>query len=220
MTSLLLALSGCSKSTTAVQPAVTDPAPPPNTPAMATTRIAWDWNRRDPSCLDRVTADFEFVFASGDSAAQRWQGVPWTREVESIALQRMFDRSTQSPRLVSISLTSDRAPVTLPDPRPGKNPRFHKIVRTQLGVLADLDMGSGTLERRVINGSALFFFVRGDSAAIPHDLVERGVRPDSTVWWLQRWEDETLGSGMAMHPNPAMSFTLGGLKSVFVPLMR
>ena len=34
-----------------------------------------------------------------------------------------------------------------------------------------------------------------DSAAIPAELVSRGFKPDSLRWWIDRWEDETIGSG-------------------------
>ena len=43
--------------------------------------------------------------------------------------------------------------------------------------------------------NALFFITRGDSAAIPAELKSRGFAPDSLRWWIDRWEDETLGDG-------------------------
>ena len=51
-----------------------------------------------------------------------------------------------------------------------------------------------------VTGNALFFLTRGDSAAIPQDLIARGLKPaagDTTSsqalrWWIDRWEDETL----------------------------
>jgi hypothetical protein len=43
-----------------------------------------------------------------------------------------------------------------------------------------------------VTGNALFFLTRGDSAQIPPELIARGLRPDSTRWWMDRMEDETL----------------------------
>lgn len=212
--------TGCSTNRT-VQPIVTDPAPPPNTPANATKLVAWDWTHFDASYCDLLTDDFVFAFAAGDSAGQPWNPESWTREVERVALQSMLQRGTGLPRLDGLTVYFDAVPVVQPDPRPGKDPRFHKAVRTSVDLTADVDLGSGTIERWRITGNAFLFFVRGDSAAIPHDMIERGFGPDSTRWWLQRWEDETLqiGGGL-MRPMPARSATLGGLKSRFVPVLR
>jgi hypothetical protein len=68
----------------------------------------------------------------------------------------------------------------------------------------DIDEGNA-LE---VTGFALFYVVRGDSAAIPPELYSRGFRPDSLRWWIERWEDETLapeglvaiGDGLSMRP--------------------
>ena len=40
-----------------------------------------------------------------------------------------------------------------------------------------------------IMGNARFFVVRGDSAMIPQEL---SFKPDSTRWYIERWEDYTL----------------------------
>lgn len=214
-------IAGCSKSTTSVQPPVGDPAPPPNTPDNVVRLVAWDWNRFDASYCDLLTDDFVFVFAEGDSAGQPWSVSPWTREVESIAVQSMLHRDSGLPRLAGLSLHVDPVMISLPDPRPGKDPRYHRIVRTSVDLIADVEQGGSSIDRWIINGNALLFLVRGDSAAISQDMIERGFGPDSTRWWIQRWEDETLpiGGGL-LHPTPARGFTLGGLKSRFVPVLR
>jgi hypothetical protein len=46
-----------------------------------------------------------------------------------------------------------------------------------------------------VTGDARFFVVRGDSALIPQDMLDRGFRPDKDRWYIERWEDETQGSG-------------------------
>lgn len=205
---------GCSSTKTVAPPADTGPAP--DSPANAVRRIEWTWNRLDPSALDLVTEDFVFAFAEGDSAGQHWRGSPWTRAVEVAALTRMFDTTAAVPRLRSLALVMDRTMIALPDPRPGKNLKWHRTIRSHVDLTARIDLG-GVIETHIINGNALFFLVRGDSAAIPPELFERGVRPDSTRWWIERWEDETLSDGVALRPEPARLFTLGMLKSMFLP---
>jgi|SRR5436309_6115059 len=38
-------------------------------------------------------------------------------------------------------------------------------------------------------GQALFFAVRGDSAVLPQELIDRGFRPDSSRWYIERVEE-------------------------------
>lgn len=207
---------GCSSTKTVAPPA--DPGPTPDSPANAVRRIEWTWNRLDPSALDLVTEDFVFAFAEGDSAGQPWRGSPWTRAVEVAALTRMFDTTAAVPRLRSLALVMDRTMIALPDPRPGKNPKWHRTIRSHVDLTAHLEL-VGALDTRIVTGNSLFFLVRGDSAAIPPELFERGVRPDSTRWWVERWEDETLSEGVALRPEPTRTFTLGMLKSLFLPAL-
>ncbi len=208
--------TGCSTNKT-VQPVVTDPAPPPNSPVGAAKRIEWDWNRFDPHYSDMLTDDFVFVAAISDTIGHFGVSDPWTREVERLALQRMFDRQAELPKLLDLTLHFDPAPVAMPDPRPGKTPKFHRVVHTNLDLLADVAVGGGMTERWNVSGASALFFVRGDSAAIPQDLVERGFRPDSTQWWLERWEDVTVLAGTALNPQPVGNRTLAQFKFVFLP---
>jgi hypothetical protein len=207
---------GCSSTKTVAPSAGTGPAP--DSPANAVHRIEWTWNRLDPSALDLVTEDFVFALAEGDSAGQPWHGSPWTRAVEVAALTRMFDTTAAVPRMRQLTLQLDRTMIALPDPRPGKNNKWHRTIRSHVDLTAKLDI-SGGLDVWIVTGNALFFLVRGDSAAIPPELFARGVRPDSTRWWVERWEDETLSGGAALRPEPARNLTLGMLKSLFLPAL-
>lgn len=208
--------TGCSTNK-AVLPIVRDPAPSSNSPIEAAKRIEWDWNNLDPHYNDMLTDDFVFVPASSDTIGHFGVSDPWTREVERIALQRMFDRQAGVPKLLDLALHFDPALVAMPDPRPGMTPKFHRVVRTNLDLLADVAVGGGMTERWNVAGASLLYFVRGDSAAIPQDLVERGFRPDSTQWWLERWEDETVLASAALNPQPVGNRTLAQFKFVFLP---
>lgn len=206
---------GCSSTKTVAPPADTGPAP--DSPDNAVHRIEWTWNRLDPSALDLVTEDFVFAFAEGDSAGLPWPGSSWTRAVEVAALTRMFDTTAAEPRVQSLAITLDRAMVPLPDPRPGKNNRWHRTIRSHVDLTVRMHW-RGVFDMQIVTGNALFFLVRGDSAAIPPELFARGVRPDSTRWWIERWEDETRSEGGgALRPQPASNVTLGMVKSMFLP---
>lgn len=165
---------GCSSTKTVVPPADTGPAP--DSPDNAVHRIEWTWNRLDPGALDLVTEDFVFAFAEGDSAGQPWHGSPWTRAVEVAALTRMFDTTAAEPRMQRLSIMLDRAMVPLPDPRPGKNNRWHRTIRSHVDLTAKIDIG-GELDLHIVTGNALFFLVRGDSAAIPRSCSRGAFAP-------------------------------------------
>lgn len=185
-------------------------APHPNTPANALRRLEWSWDHRNCDALAPLfTDDYRFVFGEVDSAGNLWRDDPWTREDELAASCNLFQRAAD------VDLDFPRELVTLPDERPGRNPRWHKTIRTAFGlrVAADLDGAPQVIEA---SGHARFFFVRGDSALIPPDLVARGFGPDSTRWWIERWEDESLPAGApGAAAHPAWQRSWGGIKALF-----
>ncbi|MEO5617021.1 MAG: hypothetical protein ABIS67_04565, partial [Candidatus Eisenbacteria bacterium] len=62
-------------------------------------------------------------------------------------------------------------------------------------VVLSIDSGDQAFR---ITGAARFFVVRGDSALIPDDLVQRGFTADANRWYIERWEDETIESASLM----------------------
>jgi hypothetical protein len=71
----------------------------------------------------------------------------------------------------------------------------------------------------MLTGRFTFFCVRGDSVAIPPELASAGVGPDSTRWWIERWEDATTtATEPGMHPAPARTTTFTALKHQFMPI--
>ena len=117
----------------------------------------------------------------------------------------------------TVSYVIDRNPVPFPDSRPGRNAAWHKQVRTSVRIVI---RGSGSIGNYDLTGNALFFVTRGDSTAIPVELRARGVQPDSTRWWLDRYEDETLaGSSVVFATNPSVRWTFGALLSYFLGLI-
>ena len=66
---------------------------------------------------------------------------------------------------------------------------------------------------RECTGYANFFVARGDSAAVPPDLLALGFPPDANRWYIERWEDDTSDGGM--RAMPAQKETWGSIKVLY-----
>jgi hypothetical protein len=169
------------------------PPPAPNSPQGVIRLFEWCWKNRDISLYKEIfTADFHFYFANGDSAGNRFRD-PWvTREEELNIARNLFVGGGSAPPASSIYLNLDPTLNPQPDSRPGKNRKWHQEILTSVDLTINVE-GSNTPYR--IMGNARFFVVRGDSALIPTDL---GFKSDSTRWYVDQWNDETLqGAGNA-----------------------
>lgn len=170
-----------------------EPAPPPNSPQGAVRLLAWCWNNRAIEEYREIfTDDYIFQFATGDSAGSLFRQPFLTRTDELTTAENLFVRGTATePPANSISLTLDQNLLDLASTF-GGNPKWHRSIRTQV----ELKVRTDDQELRV-TGQVEFIVVRGDSAKIPVELQNR-FRPDSTRWWIERWNDETLGPGGAL----------------------
>jgi hypothetical protein len=100
--------------------------------------------------------------------------------------------SATEPSASSITLIFAGDLAVGPDLRPGMNPTWHQQVQI-VNLTLTINKTDGSATR--VNGGALFYVTRGDSAVIPPEL---GLRPDPTRWYINRWEDQTnIGSGAA-----------------------
>jgi hypothetical protein len=189
-------------------------APGAHTPEEALRLLEWCWERRDVvRYAELPTEDFRFVPSPLDPAGNAYRDDhPWTREDELISAGHLFSGGkADQPAASSIRLDLDRNFLLLADPRPGKDPRWHKSIRTH--VMLHVVAGG---EVFFLAGSANFFFVRGDSALIPPELGDRGFRPDPGRWYLERWEDETAsGSSEGLRALPSKEMTWGTLKLLY-----
>ena len=179
---------GCSdEDQVPVQPsaALQNPAPVPVSPVQALRLLEWIYNHRSIEPYRRLlAADFRF-HCPNDSTGTEWRGMPWTREDElSFAARFLMGGGG------NVQFNLDRNIFVYPDPdHVAWDPtgRWHKSIRsTTTLVITSVDG-----ERHEILGHSSFFLVRGDSAVIAEDLVQQGVKPDSTRWYLRRWDDET-----------------------------
>jgi hypothetical protein len=206
---LLLLLAGCSEKHV-LRPVSQIPAP--DSPEGIVRLVQWCWNNRDTTRYREVfTQDFQFVFAAGDSAGNAYRDDPFGRDEMLTCATHLFVGGGSTPPAASITLVLDATLYPIADSRPGKDPRWHREVPTSVNLSVTTE---GGVEYHV-TGNATFFAVRGDSAAIPPEL---GFEPDSTRWYIERWEDYTLGSGSVMtvaSPQPARGTTWGQILALY-----
>jgi len=179
---------------------VAEVAPTPNSNTGVLDLFAWCWNNRAYQEYTEIfTDDFEFQFATTDSAGNAFTDRGLFRQDELDTARHLFIEGTaNNPPAQKIVLTFDRTFFFEPDSRPGKTYPYHQEVKRNL--VLSIDTGDQNFR---ITGAARFFVVRGDSAKIPDDLVQRGFKPDKNRWYIERWEDETLSS-------PGLVAQLGG----------
>jgi hypothetical protein len=217
---LLATLAGCTTQIVLPVAPVPDEPAVAATPAAALSRLSWSWKHRalEPS-LDLFTCDYEFVFAPGDSAGIRFQNRPWTRPDELDFARHMFETgSALLPAASYVALDMDENPPALPDDRPGKDPVWHRRIQSPFVAVVE----APGRQFRVL-GFETFYFVRGDSACIPQELRDRGYGPDSTRWWIERWEEDyvvTAAGGARPSRVQAPLVTIGAVKSVYLDSPR
>jgi hypothetical protein len=180
------------------------PPPEPNSPENVVRLFEWCWTNRSIDEYRGVfTEDYEFQFAVLDTFGNAYRDRPWRYEDEIISSANIFvGGSPTEPPATRCELTLDPTLIVTNDPRPGKDPGWHKQINTNV----DLRIKTDDQEYRII-GRARFFLVRGDSATIPPDL---GIPRTPNRWFIERWEDETLPeSGLALGP-PAVAAARAG----------
>jgi hypothetical protein len=181
------------------QPAESSPAA--DSPENALRLLEWCWNHLDTTAYrDLFTDDYRFTFSLSDTGGSGYRDTTWTREDELASFNNMASRT------VSVSVALDRNFRVALDPRYPNSGRWRKLIRTSAFLrLVDADGGQAD-----VSGYPNFFLVRGDSAAIPVGLVARGVWPDSTRWYVQRWEDDCQEYGS--RATPASKACWGSIK--------
>jgi hypothetical protein len=212
--------SGCGggKSNPVVPP--TNGVPRASSPDQALRRLEYAWDNRDPNVYrDLFTSDFTFAFVPGDSAGIPFQVTPWSRDDELTSFNHLVNGGNASqPAATSIQLALAGTLIVNDDPRPGKNPRWHKTINSSVVLIANFT-GGNTSD---ITGTCDWFFTRGDSALIP---IELGLGPDTTLWYIDHWKDHTapvIGPGplraaptRVLHPTPITNNSWGRLKAQY-----
>ena len=220
---MLAALAGCAgkvadpnSAAIAANGSIAQPPPPflvPDSPHALVDAFVQAMNRRDVTHYRQLfTEDFEFVFVGDEPAGNPFPGRQLTRALELESAEHLFvDGTADLAPAGQVTLTVDPLFFVEPDSRPGKTFPWHQQVRKNFTLRVD----AGDWDFYT-TGWFRFFIVRGDSAAIPPELASRGFAPDTSRWWIERWEDDpydveaTVGRP-AERPNGAFS-TWGALK--------
>jgi hypothetical protein len=178
----------------------TDQPPNPNTPVNAMLLFQWALQHRDTAQYRSLfTADYVFEFMVGDTAATNHFGGTWGYgEERTSARHLLVEGSTGGSPAATLTIPFSMTLDDEPDPRPGKNPAWHRVV-TAWFVLT-IQKQDTTADQ--IHGGGNFYLVRGDSASLPTDLAGLGT---SGRWFIERWEDITGGvePPLALRPGGA-----------------
>ena len=212
---LALLLAGCAKDS--ARPLVPRPEPGfvADSPVNAVRLFEWCWDHRNLEHYGLLFADdFLFGCAATDSAGRAFIGGVLTRVDEIESTRHLFVGGAAQAPANSITLQLDPNLIPEADPRSGKNPEHHQLIVSSMVLRIDTDA-----EDFEITGALRFFLVRGDVALIPAELSAGGIRPDPNRWYIERWEDESMGSAAAraalLRTMPARSFTVCGLKMLY-----
>jgi hypothetical protein len=179
------------------------PAPSPSTAAGVVRLLEWCWRNRDIDYYRQLfTDDYQFIFALKDSSGSLTRDPPLNRETELTTAKNLFVGGASAPAATNITLNLDPTLNPQADSRPGKDAVTHKEILTSVDLAIRVEGGR---EYR-ISGYARYFVVRGDVASIPKELKDRGFAADSNRWYIERWNDETLGEAPAS-ARPAVGLT-------------
>ena len=185
----------------AASPARTATTPPvPSTPADAIALLRWCWESRDVTRYHELfTQNFRYFYTFGDSSGAAYQTTPWTRLDELASATNLFvGGSTPRAPASSITLTFTSGPEFLPSPGGLGYPWRQRFVARWALDIACTD--GSTLQS---GGQSMWFLVRGDSAAIPQELKDRGFSPDSSRWYVERWLEEVSTAPIVVAPSEA-----------------
>jgi hypothetical protein len=201
-----------------VAPGAPAPAgPAANSATSVVQRFAWAWANRDTAAYSALlTDDFAFQFATGDSAGVPFRDQPWGFEFEEEAVGHLLRGGSDRTPASDVQLAIDNLLVAVSDPRSGRVWPWHRSVRTHIDLKITVD-DNGSPSVSSVQGYALFYVVRADSAVLSPARAAHGGR-DSTRWYIQRWEDESIvGPGTpGLHVNPTHQPTWGAIKATFL----
>ena len=167
---------------------------------QAVEAFASAWRNRDPiACRDLLADNFRFIFAPWDTAGDDLPGRGWNRDEELLVVGRIFGAGFgDQPPAPTVGLTFEETPIV--GHAPDRSYPWHLQVlvpRLTLSVL-----------RFEPKGAALFSLVRGDSVHLPQDLIDLGVRPDSTRWYIEGWQDWTGDAPTTTNQLPTAALSL------------
>ena len=160
--------------------------PVPSTPTDAIALLKWCWENRDVARYHELFANnYQYFYDVGNPAGVPYQATPWSRSDELVSSSNLFLGGGTKAPASSITLTFTDGPTLLPSVAGLAYP-WHQQLEAQWTLDITCTDGS-TLHG---GGKSKWFVVRGDSAAIPQELKDRGFLPDPGRWYIERWLEE------------------------------
>jgi hypothetical protein len=171
-------------------------APRPNDPRSTLRLLEWCWDHRQTDHYPELFTDDYRASCEDPSEPEL------TRNDELEAARGLFGAA----QFIHLGYTGSL--IVVPDSRPGKLSTWHRQIT--VGTTVELRTKSKLVYE--VREQVRFFFVRGDSALIPADLVVKGFRPDPSRWYLERWE--------SMGPAPGSARRTGATRTSWCGLKR
>ncbi len=192
------------------------------TPQAAMARFETTYESQNLTGYSKLfTSDFRFHFsAAADPTLVSQYGNTWDSAFETNAAGHLFDgftseRSDYNPGadLIALTLAAVRYES---DPEHADSTR-HYVVADSAQIALAITLASGAGEYDVA-GTHSFWLVRGDAARLG-----AGQAPDSTRWFIRRWDDLTapltVRTGRPTKPArvlPAQNTTWGRVKAQYL----
>jgi hypothetical protein len=188
----ILAISGCSGSST-TQPQPKAPSFPSNdTPAHAAARLVDTYEQRSGTAYAAMfTRNFTYEFSNTtDPTLVQQYSTGWFKADEQASSSHLFNGytppgGTTLPAATAISIIF--ATGTPSDDNMSPDPVTHKVLLTRVDGSVTVPQSGSPLTYEISNNLNEFYFVRGDSAV----GLDSSQPADSTHWYVYRWIDLT-----------------------------
>jgi uncharacterized protein YjdB len=179
--------------------------PVPSTPTDAIALLKWCWENRDIARYHELFADnFQYYYDAGNPAGVPYQQTPWSRADELVSSSNLFlGGPTPHAPASSVALTFTNGPTFQPSPG-GRGFPWHQQFTAQWNL--DITCADGSTLHG--EGSSKWNMVRGDSAAIPQELKDRGFLPDANRWYIESWEEQLNTAPYVRAPLQASAFAM------------
>jgi len=220
----LLILAGCGggdKSTKPVVPpsdGLPDGTPQADSPAHLMQRLEATWESEVEAQYELLlTNDFRYTFSAAADPELANLYPNWGRTDEVTAITHLFTGfvNTSGTPISAASLID----MTLNGVQQGTDldhadstAYYQRIIVTSLDAVIEVPVAGSDPIFYHISSRHEYFLVRGDAAVLPS-----GTSPDSTRWYLRRWDDLSPPPPTSKGPviNPAQPKTLGSIRAQY-----
>lgn len=187
----------------------------PSSPSAAVDSLIACWERLDGEHYpELLAADFVFHLEA-DTILWRplWADLRRADEIE--AARAILSGTATQPAASSIDIVRRNGLEVVPDPRSGKSPTFHRVLRAYYDFI--LRTPDYVFE---VNTELVFYAVRADSAAIPDGAPTAA--PDTSRWYVERWDEmgPLVAGPSGLHAPTDRPWTWADIKNIYLDRTR